>query len=167
MAEEEQDIQTNKRKQKAAAMKLIEIDMNPMVDLAFLLLTFFMLTTTFNRPQAMEIVMPAKDKEREVSQQPIKESRALTLVLGEKTELYYYRGLPESGINPIELAELPELLTGIQMQVPDLIVLIKAHPESHFRSLVDVLDELNVQDVKRYAIASYGEQEENLLEGFR
>ena len=167
MAEEEQDIRTNKRKQKAAAMKLIEIDMNPMVDLAFLLLTFFMLTTTFNRPQAMEIVMPAKDKEREVSHQPIKESRALTLVLGEKTELYYYRGLPESGINPIELAELPELLTGVQMQVPDLIVLIKAHPESHFRSLVDVLDELNVQDVKRYAIASYEEQEENLLEGLR
>ena len=66
----------DKARQKTAK-KEVDIDMNPMVDLAFLLLTFFMLTTTFQRPQAMELVMPAKpEKEAIIQEQPIKESRA-------------------------------------------------------------------------------------------
>jgi biopolymer transport protein ExbD len=47
------------------AKREVDVDMNPMVDLAFLLLTFFMLATTFSKPQAMEILVPAKAKDTE------------------------------------------------------------------------------------------------------
>src|SRR6185312_16128217 len=68
-----------------------KIDMTPMVDLAFLLITFFMLTTTFNKPQTMEVNMPDKTENNE--QQPLKESKVLTIILGENDKVYYYTGL--------------------------------------------------------------------------
>src|SRR6185369_10650453 len=70
------------------------IDMTPMVDLAFLLLTFFMLTTTFSKPQAMQINMPVKPDKPE-DQQKVAESTALTVILSEKDRIYYYFGIKE------------------------------------------------------------------------
>ncbi|RYF88381.1 MAG: biopolymer transporter ExbD, partial [Chitinophagaceae bacterium] len=66
-----------------------KIDMTPMVDLAFLLLTFFMLTTTFSKPQTMEIVMPEKKENKEIEDTKVKLSDAMTIVLGENNKIYY------------------------------------------------------------------------------
>ncbi len=75
------------------------IDMTPMVDLGFLLLTFFILTTTFAKPQTMEINMPVKpDKEEE--QQAQKASNALTLIADENDQLFWYAGLPDAPAAP-------------------------------------------------------------------
>src|SRR6478735_5893885 len=68
-----------------------KIDMTPMVDLAFLLITFFMLTTTFSKPQAMDVNMP--DKTEDNKKQDIKESKAMTIVLGENNKVFYYIGV--------------------------------------------------------------------------
>ena len=65
------------------------IDMTPMVDLAFLLLTFFVLTSTFNKPKAMELNFPAKPKDEK---QNIKVNNALTLIMTENDQIYYYTG---------------------------------------------------------------------------
>ena len=70
----------------------IKLDMNPMVDLAFLLITFFMLTTTFNKPNVMEITVPLKPQDEEQDQQPVKESKVLTFVLSENDQLIYLSG---------------------------------------------------------------------------
>src|SRR5665213_1615145 len=76
------------------------IDMTPMVDLAFLLLTFFMLTTTFAKPKTMEIRVPEKpkpdDKTPEVSQE-----RVMNLILGEDNKIYWWMGItkPETEVN--------------------------------------------------------------------
>ncbi len=67
------------------------IDMTPMVDLAFLLLTFFVMTTTLNKPQTMEITMPEKPK-TEDKQPMVNEKRVLTLVLGGDDKVYWYLG---------------------------------------------------------------------------
>src|SRR4051812_38873008 len=67
-----------------------KIDMTPMVDLAFLLITFFMLTTTFSKPQAMDVNMP--DKTDDDKKMEIKESRTMTVILGEANKIYWYMG---------------------------------------------------------------------------
>ena len=65
------------------------IDMTPMVDLAFLLLTFFMLTTTFAKPYTMELTMPVKSNEPS----SVKQSEAMTIMLGKNHRVYYFLGL--------------------------------------------------------------------------
>src|SRR5215210_6572262 len=85
-----------KHKKVRAKKNSTHIDMTPMVDLAFLLLTFFMLTTTFSKPKTMEINMPVKpDKPEE--EQKIKESQALTILLTANNKIVWYTGL---GDNP-------------------------------------------------------------------
>src|SRR5258708_28260297 len=71
-----------------------KIDMTPMVDLAFLLLTFFILTTTFSKPQTMEITMPEKPKPEDV-QPLVNERKVLTLVLGSNDKIYWYIGITD------------------------------------------------------------------------
>src|SRR6188474_3952725 len=73
------------------------IDMTPMVDLAFLLLTFFMLTTTFSRPKTMEINMPVKDAKEE-EQQKVAASQTLSVLLTEKDRIIWYMGVDDPAL---------------------------------------------------------------------
>lgn len=74
------------------------VDMTPMVDLGFLLITFFILTTSIIKPQTMEISMPSKDK---VTDPPaLKQSLAITILLGKNNVAYYYFGTQENGKDP-------------------------------------------------------------------
>ena len=70
------------------------VDLTPMVDLGFLLITFFMLTTTLAKPQIMALVMPEKDIKKE-DVEPVKESKVLTLMLGANDKVYWYEGITE------------------------------------------------------------------------
>src|ERR1051325_4642802 len=80
-----------KHKKVRAKKSSTHIDMTPMVDLAFLLLTFFMLATTFSKPKALEIIMPEKPKPN--TQTPlINQDDVLSLLLGPNNKLYYYIG---------------------------------------------------------------------------
>lgn len=77
------------------------VDFTPMVDLMFLLLTFFMLATSMIKPQTMEIIMPAKDdtpKDKDKSK--VKGERAITVILGKNNQLFYYTGITKDGIDP-------------------------------------------------------------------
>ena len=70
------------------------IDMTPMVDLACLLLTFFMLTTAFNKPKVMEIILPEKPKENEKPPE-LDKSRALNILLIDHDKILWYDGLAD------------------------------------------------------------------------
>ena len=72
-----------------------------MVDLGFLLITFFMLTTTLIKPQTMEIAMPSKDKVTEEEQTKVKASRAVTIILGKNNKVFYYEGTRVNDIDPV------------------------------------------------------------------
>ena len=88
-------------KQKGKSKKMsTRVDFTPMVDLGFLLITFFMLTTTMLKPQTMEISMPSKDKVKEEEQTKIKASKAITIILGRENKVYYYFGTRENNIDP-------------------------------------------------------------------
>jgi biopolymer transport protein ExbD len=85
---DQQDSGKGKHKKVRAKKSSTHIDMTPMVDLAFLLLTFFMLTTTFSKPKTMEINMPVKDK----PEVETKVNNAVTILLGDKDRIFWYFG---------------------------------------------------------------------------
>jgi biopolymer transport protein ExbD len=76
------------------------VDLTPMVDLGFLLITFFMLATSLIKPQTMEISMPSKEKVPEEEQTKVKGSKAITIILSAKDSIYYYFGSTENGVDP-------------------------------------------------------------------
>src|ERR1035437_2681737 len=89
-------------KQKGKTKKMsTRVDFTPMVDLGFLLITFFMLATTLSKPQTMEIALPSKDKVEEKDQSNIKASRAVTILLGKDNKVFYYEGTREHDIDPL------------------------------------------------------------------
>ena len=73
----------------------LRVDFTPMVDMNMLLITFFMFCTTLSKPQVMDIAMPTDDKDvQEEEKTKIKESKAITLILGADNKVYYYTGMP-------------------------------------------------------------------------
>lgn len=143
-------------------------DMNSMVDMAFLLLTFFMLTTTMYRPRAMELVMPVPPDKNEQApeEQAIKASRALTLIAMPDNKLYYYHGLPKSGIKATDYgkAGLRVLLQKFRAEADKPVALIKPHPDCTFANMIELLDEMNVNNIERYAIDDVNEEELQLMQ---
>ena len=156
-----------KGSKKSRAKKMsTRVDLTAMVDLGFLLITFFMLATTFNKPKTMEVNKPAKEKE-DIVEPPIKMSKTATLMLGARDKIYAY-------VSPDEIDATTELAldsidyspTGLRKFIQrrqsevqaqwgnkdDLFIMIKPLPNSNYKNIVDVLDEMTINDVKRYAI---------------
>jgi len=156
------------RKDKRHKKDEITMDMNSMVDLAFLLLTFFMLTTTMLKPKAIELVMPVPDKDDDdiTEVQTIKESRALTLVPLPDNELYYFKGFSEAKLIQSDYGKdhIRAVLLDHRDNTEDPIVIIKSHPEAIFENLIDLIDELNITRIERYAIDKFGPNEQKLIE---
>ena len=76
---------------KARSKKMsTRVDLTAMVDLGFLLITFFMLATTFNKPKTMEINKPAKDDDKKIEEPPIKMSKTVSFMLGNNDKVYWY-----------------------------------------------------------------------------
>ena len=158
MAEIQQKSGGDKGGKKRAKKQSTKIDMTPMVDLGFLLLTFFILTTTFAKPQTMEINMPVKPKDIE-EQQKLKASNALTLLLGENDKVYWYAGLPDAPAAPgVQVSDYSAngvrkiLLDPTRRNNKSLVVLIKPMKEARYKNMVDVLDEMNITETNKYAI---------------
>lgn len=144
-----------------------KIDMTPMVDLGFLLLTFFVMTTTFAKPQTMEINMPVKPK-NEDEQSKLKASNALTLILGENDKVFWYAGLPDAPAAPgVQIADysaggIRKILLDRRTN-KDLMVLIKPMEKARYKNMVDALDEMNITDTRKYAIVEVDPRDEELV----
>jgi biopolymer transport protein ExbD len=140
-----------------------KVDMTPMVDLAFLLVTFFMLTTTFNKPQTMEVNMPEKDDKN--SSVKVPESRTTTLVLAENNKVYYYSGSkePQVQLTDYSATGLRKVLLNKVKTIKDPIVIIKAKKESKYKNLVDAIDEMAITGIKIYALVDITPEDLELL----
>ncbi len=190
-----------KKGKKARSKKMsTRIDFTPMVDLGFLLITFFMLTTTLSKPQTMEINMPEKDNITDPTK--IKESTALTIILTENDKIYYYFGIPDSAggiqlemtdFNPktgirkllleknanqieqinyqrkrleskqINEEEYKKEVGKIKSDVNALMVLIKSDDKAKFKNLIDILDEMQICNVGKYAIVDVSPAELDVI----
>lgn len=179
------------------------VDFTPMVDLGFLLITFFMLTTSMNKPKTMEINMPVKEP-NEQNDSKVKASQAITLLLAKDDKVVYYfvdavtgePGTPQiqnfgaRGIratlleenkkrNPkldsipiykemlnkgtIKEDEYKKHVFDIKSYKEALIVVIKAADNSRYNNLVDILDEMLICNIGRYAVVDIAEPEIEML----
>lgn len=185
------------------------IDMTPMVDLACLLITFFMLTTAFSKPKVMEIVLPEKNNnpdEKPKDQPQVAKARTLHILISEKDQVYYYVGLADPNKPPlpelvksdfskdgirkilleknIELYKKVDEITlkvvkgdvkispdSLKAIIKDLkkqdkvgpIVLIKADDKAKYKSMVNVIDEMAITNIARYAIVDISPVEIEML----
>lgn len=131
-----------------------------MVDLAFLLLTFFMLATTFNKPQTMEITMPEKPKDE--SEQPlVNEKKVLNLLLSDDDKIYWYMGVTTPNPLPTDYSSegVRKVLIDQSLSVSGLVVLIKPTEKSSYQNLVDILDEMQIANIARYALVEPGPED--------
>ncbi len=141
---------TRKRKgskRKPKKRMSIHIDMTPLVDIAFLLLTFFMLTTVFRKPQTLEINLPP-DKNVEVK---MAESNLLTIRCDEQLNLYWNIGfeLPKK----MKYTDMKKFFEDKRMENPKFVVLLKIDRKSKYHAMVDLIDELNVAQLNKYVLA--------------
>lgn len=144
------------------------VDMTPMVDLGFLLITFFMLTTTMSQQKGMDINMPYDDK-KNIDNTKVDERNALTVILGKNNKVFYYQGLKEpellltnynpSGIRKIFLEKKAEVAS----HGGKMFVLVKSFPKASYKNMVDILDELAITSVPSYTLAKITDEDKQLV----
>ena len=145
------------KKRKKARRLGIRIDMTPLVDIAFLLLTFFMLTTTMSRPQTMEINLPP-DREVKVE---VAESNLLTLRMNEKGDLFWNVGIESP--KALERNGLRAFLKQRVIDNPKLVALLKIDRAAKYNQMVEMIDDFNLSNVTRFSLAPMTETDLKLL----
>ena len=143
---------------KKKARVAIRIDMTPMVDVAFLLLIFFMVTTVFRLPQAMEINLPPESSaEAEVS-----EKNLLYLRVDPADSLWYNIGFDNPQRMPWK--GLSALLQDRKTAVGDkLTIVAKVHRKASYSNMVDLLDEFNLAKTTRFSILKFDAVDDSLI----
>ncbi len=147
--------QKKKHKKKRVA---IRIDMTPMVDVAFLLLTFFMLTTVFSKPQTMEINLPPDEK----AKVEVAESNLLTLRLDKDGAIFWNIG--NEPLQKLAFNELRSTLIQRNQANPKLITLVKVDRDGTYKMMVDIMDELNLANITRFSLAPMTDKDKQLME---
>jgi biopolymer transport protein ExbD len=136
----------------------IRIDMTPMVDVALLLLTFFMLTTVFSKPQTMELNLPPGDISVEVPA-----SVLLMLRIEPDMKIYWNMGNEPTALKIIQFKELRPLLIERLQSIPKLITLVKIDRYAKYSDMVDIIDELNLANITRFSIAPMTDTDKKLI----
>lgn len=158
------------------------VDLTAMVDLAFLLITFFMLTTTLSKPQSMPLAMPDKEqKDQPKDNTKIPEERMMTILIGKDNKILWYMGKFDAPTIPPTEAKFgkdgirKDLLKNVKLgeayakREPNykdgqgLVVNIKASDKANYKNLVDMLDEMAITDPQLYAIGDITPGEIDLL----
>ncbi|MFI5370163.1 MAG: ExbD/TolR family protein [Candidatus Eisenbacteria bacterium] len=135
----------------------IRIDMTPMVDVAFLLLIFFMVTTVFRTPQALEINLPP----REDVKVEIAQSRVLELRILPDQRIYW-----RDAQNPwarTEMKSVPQVLAPWKGN-KDKVVLIRIDRDAKFNAMVKMIDELDLANLTRFSLQTLTPDEKKEVE---
>lgn len=145
------------------------VDMTPMVDLGFLLITFFILATTLSKPSSMSLAVPDKQTEK-IETEPLKASKVLTLFLGKDNTIWALDRLAadddKAKTDLKKVSYGPDLRTLIfqsqgqvdrehgkdEKGISQFVCVIKPLKSSTYKNMVDVLDEMTVTKSKRYAL---------------
>lgn len=131
-----------------------------MVDLGFLLLTFFILTTTFHKPHVMELTMPDPSG----GSAPVKAENVLNLALGGNDKIYWWiASSVDVQVTDYSPGGIRKLLMEKNRENPALIVLIKPTDASVYGNMVDILDEMEITGVERFAIVELSEEDEGVM----
>jgi biopolymer transport protein ExbD len=145
------------KKRKKGRRLGIRIDMTPLVDVAFLLLTFFMFTTSMSRPQTMEINLPP-DKEVKVE---VAESNLMTLRVNDKGDIFWSMGIESP--KKVEYKDLKAFLKERLASNPKLIVVLKIDRAGKYSTMVNLIDELNLSQITRFSLAPMLDKDKELV----
>lgn len=172
------------------------VDMTPMVDLGFLLITFFIFTATMSSPTTLDLNMP-KESDKKDEETKVKQSGALTVMLGKNDNVYYYEGelAPDGsnfkqttfkGIRDEIIKKRQEVIKNHQHDDKckdiqdkaaakkhpkpesacldrDFVVVIKPTEDATYKNTVDILDEMTINNVKRFAMVKIAPTELDLV----
>jgi biopolymer transport protein ExbD len=140
------------------------VDLTPMVDLGFLLITFFIFTTTVSQPTAMNLNMPKDTKDKNLDTK-VKESGSLTLMLGKANVIYYYFGNDPTKMQTTGYKAVRDIILKKKKSTPaeDLFIIIKPDKDATYKNAVDILDEMDINDIGRYAMVDPTPDEYNLI----
>ena len=145
---------------KRLSKKSTRVDLTPMVDLGFLLITFFVFTTTMSQVKAMNLNMP--DDKDPIEADLICETCAITVVLGKNNSLYYYEGMEANAqykTTDYSAAGIRNILVQKKKKImalrhkDDCVLIIKTAAQATFKNMIDVIDEANICCIKRYYMA--------------
>jgi biopolymer transport protein ExbD len=155
----------------------LKVDITPMVDLGFLLITFFVITTELSKPNMMNLYMPTDGPPMDLG-----ESNALSFLLGKNNTVYYYNGnwdeakkkgeifkttySGSDGLRKVINEKQHRLDASIKMNKEGrdgLMLLIKPGNEASYENVVDMLDEATINVVKKYAVVKLSEEEAGFL----
>ncbi len=168
---EMQTSETHNKKGGRRSKKLsTRVDLTPMVDLGFLLITFFIFTTTMSEAKSMRLIVPS-DEEVEVPTTTA-DSKTISLVLGDDNTVYYYHGLNRKGVKATDYsgtgirAVLQQKIRDVDTRFPkkgETVVLIKPTIFASYQNVVDILDEILINDVKKYVLMDVSKEEVDML----
>jgi biopolymer transport protein ExbD len=158
-------------KKKRVNKKSTRVDLTPMVDLGFLLLTFFVFTTALSTPMAMNLVMPY---DKTPPDDKVCESCVLTVLLDKNNSIKYYEGAAENNPPVKETGFAPEQIRTVLMQkkaavqkargsADQFILIIKSSPTSNFKNFVDITDEVTICQVKKYYVDELNQADKKIL----
>jgi biopolymer transport protein ExbD len=151
-------------KGKPAAKKLsTRVDMTPVVDLAFLLLTFFMLATTFIKPQVMELILPEDTKGE--SQPKVNEKKVLNIILSGENKIYWFIGLTAPQVYETDYTSkgIRKVMQEQNALIDKMIILIKPDENSTYENLVDILDEIEITGMTRFALVDMTPEDKAIM----
>jgi len=168
------EIETKKsnEKKKRLNKKSTRVDLTPMVDLGFLLLTFFVFTTALSTPMAMNLVMP--DDNIDTINDPVCESCVLTVLLDKDNRIKYYEGAAENNPPVKETGFASEQIREVLMEkkasvekvrgsADQFILIIKSSSASNFKNFVDITDEVTICQIKKYYVDELSRADKNIL----
>jgi biopolymer transport protein ExbD len=164
-------IETNHPHKKPQRLCAPHIDMTPMVDLGFLLITFFIFTTSMAESRATSLFMPA-----EGDPTPVAASNAFSIILAGNNEIYYYQGswqdaekaqgIGKTGYGPVngfrQAIQKCQQRAGVNKE--KLMLLIKPLSTASYENVVNALDEVLINNVQRYAIVEANAEEKQYIQ---
>lgn len=149
-----------------SSQRSTRVDLTPMVDLGFLLITFFIFTTALQKPTVMKMVLPNEDFDTKPNN--ISEEKVITVIPKANQTLAYYFGKEisqmqethwgENGIRQV-LLNKKQQLTQQFGNAKDLVVLIKPTEYSTYQNVIDIFDEMYINEIKRYMLLDVTAQE--------
>ena len=140
------------------------VDLTPMVDLGFLLITFFIFTTTMSQPTAMRIFLP-KDVQKPEEQNKVKASAVLTIMLAKNDQIFYYEGDDPTKLQSANFKNIRDIVIDKKRRTDpkDFVVVIKPSQDASYKNTVNILDEMNIDEVHRYAMVDITPDEYKLI----
>lgn len=151
--------------------KMIRVDMTPMVDLGFLLITFFMFTTNFTKPNVMDLGLPAKGPNHADNVVDIRNQ--VTFILGKDNRVFYHQQSKED-LNKNNLKEtdfnglnITKIISGAYNNAPkkeNFTIIIEPTDDANYKNFVDILDNIAISKKERYGVTDIKPWEKKVYE---